>query len=36
VLLNRFCRAVGLTRDDYRKTLEPLAHYPNGARRWRR
>jgi len=36
VLLNRFCRAVGYSRDGYRKVLEPLAESRTGTARWRR
>jgi hypothetical protein len=35
VLLNRFCRAVGYTRDGYRKLLEPLAEASTGSAPWR-
>jgi len=33
VLLNGFCRSIGLSRDEYRKVLEPLAQ-PSA--RWHR
>ncbi|MDN5857622.1 MAG: hypothetical protein L0H84_03280 [Pseudonocardia sp.] len=36
VLLNRFCRAAGLARDDYRKLLEPLGQAAEGKGRWQR
>jgi hypothetical protein len=35
VLLNRFCRAVGYTRDGYRKVLEPLGAAKHGKAPWR-
>jgi len=35
VLLNGFCRAVGYTRDGYRKLLEPLADAGTGKAPWR-
>jgi hypothetical protein len=34
VLLNAFCRAVGFTRDDYRKQLEPFAEPETRRGRW--
>jgi hypothetical protein len=34
VLLNRYCRAVGYSRDDYRAILQPLAVEPTKAGRW--
>jgi hypothetical protein len=36
VLLNRFCRELGYSRDDYRKLLEPLAEPETRTGRWRR
>lgn len=36
VLLNRFCRAIGHTRDDYRKILEPFATTEERTGRWRK
>src|SRR2546430_10610428 len=36
VLLNGFCRAIGLARDDYRKVLEPLGEPPTRTGRWHR
>jgi hypothetical protein len=34
VLLNRFCRAAGFARDDYRKILEPYAKPEQRSGRW--
>jgi len=34
VLLNRFCRAAGFARDDYRKLLEPLGRKEERKGRW--
>jgi hypothetical protein len=34
VLLNRFCRAAGFARDDYRKVLEPFATEEERRGRW--
>jgi hypothetical protein len=34
VLLNAFCRAVGFTRDEYRKQLEPYAEPEHRRGRW--
>ena len=36
VLLNRFCRAAGFARDDYRKLLEPFAKPQERRGRWQR
>ena len=36
VLLNRFCRAAGFARDDYRKILEPFAAKEERKGRWQR
>jgi hypothetical protein len=36
VLLNGFCRSIGLTRDDYRKVLEPLGAAESRTGRWHR
>ena len=36
VLLNRFCRAVGYSRDDYRKLLEPFAVPQERRARWQK
>jgi hypothetical protein len=36
VLLNRFCRGVGFSRDEYRKLLEPLAEPEQRRGRWSR
>lgn len=36
VLLNRFCRAVGYSRDDYRKLLEPFGVPEERRARWQR
>lgn len=36
VLLNRFCRAAGFARDDYRKVLEPFAATEERRARWQR
>ncbi len=36
VLLNRFCRAAGYSRDDYRKLLEPFAKPEERRGRWQR
>lgn len=36
VLLNRFCRAAGFARDDYRKILEPLGRTEERKGRWQR
>jgi hypothetical protein len=36
VLLNRFCRGVGFSRDDYRKILEPLAVPEQRRGRWQK
>jgi hypothetical protein len=36
VLLNRFCRAAGFARDDYRKALEPLAATEERKGRWQK
>jgi hypothetical protein len=36
VLLNAFCRAVGFTRDDYRKQLEPFGEQETRVGRWAR
>jgi hypothetical protein len=34
VLLNRFCRAAGFARDEYRKILEPFGSTEQGRGRW--
>jgi hypothetical protein len=34
VLLNRFCRAAGFARDDYRKILEPFGEKEERKGRW--
>jgi hypothetical protein len=34
VLLNRYCRAVGYSRDAYRDILQPLAVEPTRTGRW--
>ena len=36
VLLNRFCRAAGYSRDDYRKLLEPFAAPEERKGRWQK
>jgi hypothetical protein len=36
VLLNRFCRAVGYSRDDYRALLQPFAVAEERRARWQR
>jgi len=36
VLVNRFCRAAGFARDDYRKLLEPFGHAEERKGRWQR
>jgi len=36
VLLNRFARAAGFARDDYRKLLEPFAAQEERKGRWQR
>lgn len=36
VLLNRFCRAAGFARDDYRKVLEPFGAKEGRRGRWQR
>ena len=36
VLLNRFCRAAGFARDDYRKILEPLGGKEERKGRWQK
>ncbi|MHA6782087.1 hypothetical protein ACVGOW_14035 [Pseudonocardia saturnea] len=36
VLLNRFCRAAGFARDDYRKLLEPFGETEERRGRWQR
>lgn len=36
VLLNRYCRAAGFARDEYRKLLEPFATKQEGTGRWQR
>ena len=36
VLLNRFCRAAGFARDDYRKLLEPFGEKEERRGRWQR
>ncbi len=36
VLLNRFCRAAGFARDDYRKILEPFGQKEERKARWQR
>jgi hypothetical protein len=36
VLLNRFCRAAGFARDDYRKLLEPFGEKEERMGRWQR
>jgi hypothetical protein len=36
VLLNGFCRTIGVSRDEYRKVLEPLAEPETRTGRWRR
>jgi len=36
VLLNRFCRAAGFARDDYRKILEPFGEKEERKGRWQR
>ncbi len=36
VLLNRFCRAAGFARDDYRKILEPFGAKEERRARWQK
>ena len=36
VLLNRFCRAAGFARDDYRKILEPFGQPEGRKGRWQK
>jgi len=36
VLLNRYCRAAGFARDDYRKILEPFGEKEERKGRWQR
>jgi hypothetical protein len=36
VLLNGFCRSIGLSREEYRKVLEPLAQPETRTGRWHR
>ena len=36
VLLNRFCRAAGFARDEYRKLLEPFREKEGGTGRWQK
>jgi hypothetical protein len=36
VLLNRFCRAAGFARDDYRKLLEPFGEAEERKGRWQK
>jgi len=36
VLLNRFCRAAGFSRDDYRKLLEPFGGPEERKGRWQK
>lgn len=36
VLLNRFCRAAGFARDDYRKILEPFGRPEGRKGRWQK
>jgi hypothetical protein len=36
VLLNRFCRAAGFARDDYRKILEPFGVKEERKARWQK
>jgi hypothetical protein len=36
VLLNRYCRAAGFARDDYRKILEPFGTKEMGRGRWQK
>jgi hypothetical protein len=36
VLLNAFCRAVGFSRDEYRKVLEPLGEPEKRRGRWQK
>jgi hypothetical protein len=36
VLLNRFCRAAGFARDDYRKILEPFGGTEERKGRWQK
>jgi hypothetical protein len=36
VLLNRYCRAAGFERDDYRRILEPAGMPGTGTGRWQR
>jgi hypothetical protein len=36
VLLNRFCRAAGFARDEYRRILEPAGTPGTGTGRWQR
>jgi hypothetical protein len=36
VLLNRFCRAAGFARDDYRKLLEPFGEKEGRTGRWQK
>ena len=36
VLLNRFCRAAGYSRDDYRKLLEPFGAPEGRKGRWQK
>jgi hypothetical protein len=35
VLVNAYCRSLGILRDDYRRLLEPLAHPAETVPRWR-
>jgi hypothetical protein len=36
VLLNRYCRAAGFARDDYRKVLEPFGEKEERKARWQK
>ena len=36
VLINRYARAAGYARDDYRKILEPLGQKEEGKGRWQK
>jgi hypothetical protein len=36
VLLNRYCRAAGFARDEYRKILEPFGEKQEGRGRWQK
>ena len=36
VLLNRYCREIGYSRDDYRRILEPFAEATGRTGRWQR